>query len=144
MLQCFCRHECRKAAQLVSRPPAHDCHRCACRHRCAFIGTHLLNPKRVNGDVLGGRSNRDDEGDSNDSLKVGHRINDAPESETDQDHHLQRHDPCAPVSQSCRQERYLYPVNQGRPEEIDRVNPEDQPGPADGCTAEAVLLKPKR
>ena len=47
------------------------------------------------------------------------------------------------MSQSCSEQWYLYPVDQRCPEEIDRINPEDQPGPADSRPTEAVLFEPE-
>ena len=103
------------SAQFVAGPPAHNRYRSTGSHSCALIRANLLDAKRVNRDVLSRGCNRDNERDSDDTLKVGHWIKNTPEREAGQDHGLKAQDPCPAMSQSCREKRYLYPINQGRP-----------------------------
>ena len=123
-------------AQLVSSPPPDDCGGRAGSHRFSFRPANLLDPKGIDGDVLGGGRDGDDEADGDDAGEVGGWLDRAPKDETHQDHGLKGEDPGPPVSDPMRQPGHPEPVDEGRPEEIEGVDAEDEPGPPDGAAAE--------
>ena len=67
--------------------------------------------------------------DGDDAGEVGGWLDRAPKDETHQDHGLKGEDPGPPVSDPMRQPGHPEPVDEGRPEEIEGVDAEDEPGP---------------
>ena len=73
------------AAELEAAPPADDRNGRAGRHRLAFRLAHLLDPERVDGDVLGRGGDRDGEADGDDETQAFGRVQRAPQHEAQQD-----------------------------------------------------------
>ena len=143
VLEGRCRFESDHTAELVSRPPADDRGRGARRHAFALGLADLLDSQRIDGDVLSGGGGGDNQADGDHDGQVRRRFDDAPQDEARQDHGLQGDDPGAAVPEPVRQPGHPQPVDQRRPEEIDRVDAEDQSGPADGGAAQTVFLQPE-
>ena len=132
-----------RPAELVSRPPAHHRDGRPRGHGFPLRGADLLDPQRVDGDVLGRGGDGDDQADGDHAGQVRRRLDHAPQHQACQDHPLQGDDPGATVPEPLRQPGHPEPVDQRRPEEVDRVDPEDQAGPADGGAAQALFLQPQ-
>ena len=131
------------AAEFVARPPPDDSRSRASRHGFAFRGTDLLDSQGVDGDVLRRGSDGNDEANGDDAAEIRRRIDRTPCDEAHKDDCLKDDDPGATVSQPGRQPGYSDPVDERRPEKVERVNAKDEARPADRCPAQAVFLQPQ-
>ena len=121
----------RHAAELVSGPPADNGDRRTGGHAPGIILVDLLDPQRVDGDVLRRRTDGDDKARTDHQRQRADRIDGAPEQEADKDDRLQGQDPRLAVAEPVGQHGNPQPVDQRRPQKVEGVDAEDQAGPAD-------------
>ena len=121
----------RHAAELVSGPPADNGDRRTGGHAPGIILVDLLDPQRVDGDVLRRRTDGNDKARTDHESQRADRIDSAPEQDADKDERLQDQDPRLAVAEPVGQHWYPQPVDQRRPEPVEAVDGEDQAGPAD-------------
>ena len=130
-------------AELEAGPPADHRRRRARRHGLALRPADLLDPERVDGDVLGRGGDGDDEPDGDDGGEACRRLRHAPEHEADQDRRLKGDDPGPPLPDPPGEPGQPDPVDERRPQEVEGIDAEDEAGPADRAAAESVLLQPE-